>query len=151
MSSVQQGEEMMGPVEKLHQISLSQGWGVPQYSCSSYLDNSNQQLYQYSVMVPAVPNSSIPGEASHDRQIAMMNCACAALLGIAKETEKKFSGESSLTSLQGPHLQSAAASTATASVLSSQEVPGLDQRQRRGANKARKGGAAPKKLQARQH
>ena len=150
MSSVQQREEMTGPVEKLHQVSLSQGWGIPRYSCSSCLDSSNQQLYQYSVMVPAVPNTSIPGEASHDRHIAMMNCACAALLGIAKETEKKFSGESYLTSLQGP-LQSAAASTDTASatVLSSQEVPGLEQRQSRGGNRARKGGAARKKLQAR--
>ena len=153
MSSVQQREEMTGPVEKLHQVSLSQGWGIPRYTCSSCLDSSNQQLYQYSVMVPAVPNTSIPGEASHDRHIAMMNCACAALLGIAKETEKKFSGESSLTSLQGPHLQSAAASTATASasLLSSQEVPSLDQRQSRGGKKTRKGGAARKKLQARHH
>ena len=139
---------MIGPVEKLHQVSLSQGWGVPRYSCSSCLDTSNQQLYQYSVMVPAVPNTSIPGEASHDRQVAMFNCACAALLGIARETERKFSSENSLTSLQGPHLQSARANTAT--VLSSQEVPDLDQRQRRGGNKARKGGAAHKKLEARQ-
>ena len=154
MAGVQQGE-MMGPVEKLQEVSLSQGWGVPQYSCSSYLDNSNQELSQYSVMVPAFPNTSISGEASHDRQLAMMNCACAALQGIVREIEKKFSSENSLTSLQEPHLQSAAVNTwataTTASVLSSQEVPGLDQRQRRGANKARKGGAAPKKLQARQH
>ena len=151
--SSSEGEEMMGPVDKLLQVSLSQGWGVPQYSCSSYLDTTNQQMYQYSVMVPAVPNSSIPGDVSEDRQVAMMNCACAALLGIARETQRKFSSENSLTSLQGPLLQSAAPNTATntATVLSSQEVPGLDQRQRRGGNKARKGGAARKKLQARQH
>ena len=147
-----EGEEMMEPVEKLLQVSLSQGWGVPQYSCSSYLDTSNQQLYQYSVMVPAIPNTSIPGEVSHDRQLAMINCACAALLGIARETQRKFSSENSLTSLQGPLLQSAAASTSnTATVLSSQEVPGLDQRQRRDGNKARKGGAARKNLQAKHH
>ena len=136
-------------MEKLHQVSLSQGWGVPQYSCSSYLDTTNQQMYQYSVMVPAVPNSLIPGEVSEDRQLAMMNCACAALLGIARETQRKFSSENSLTSLQGPLLQSAAANTVT--VLSSQEVPGLDQRQNRDGVKARKGGAARKKLQARPH
>ena len=157
MSSVQQREEMTGPVEKLHQVSLSQGWGIPRYSCSSCLDSSNQQLYQYSVMVPAVPNTSIPGEANHDRQLAMFNCACAALQGIARETERKFSSENSLTSLQEPHLQSAAATTwatvtaTTATVLSSQEFPGLEQRQSRGGNKARKGGAARKKLQARLH
>ena len=139
-------QEMIGPVEKLHQVSLSQGWGVPQYSCASYLDSSNQQLYQYSVMVPAVPNTLIPGEASQDRQLAMMNCACAALQGIARETERRFSSENSL-SLQEPQLQSAAANTAT--VLSSQEVAGLNQRQRRRGNRARKGGAALKKLQAR--
>ena len=148
-----EGEEMMEPVDKLLQVSLSQGWGVPQYSCSSYLDTSNQQLYQYSVMVPAIPNTSIPGEVSHDRQLAMINCACAALLGIARETQRKFSSENSLTSLQGPLLQSAAPNTATntATVLSSQEVPGLDQRQRRDGNKARKGGAARKNLQAKHH
>ena len=147
--SSSEGEEMMEPVDKLLQVSLSQGWGVPQYSCSSYLDTSKQQLYQYSVMVPAIPNTSIPGEVSHDRQLAMINCACAALLGIARETQRKFSSENSLTSLQGPLLQSAAASTAP--VLSSQEVPGLDQRQSRDGVKARKGGAARKKLQARHH
>ena len=150
-----EGEEMMGPVEKLQQVSLSQGWGIPQYSCSSYLDTNNQQMYQYSVMVPAVPNTSIPGEVSEDRQLAMMNCACAALLGIAKETQRTLSGENSLTSLQGPLLQSAAANTnttaSTATVLSSQEVTGLDQRQRRDGNKARKGWAARKKLQAKHH
>ena len=153
--SVQEGEDMTGPVEKLHQVSLSQGWGIPRYSCSSYLDTNNQQMYQYSVMVPAVPNSSIPGEVSEDRQLAMMNCACAALLGIAKETQRKLSSENSLTSVQGPLLQSAAANTAstasTTTILSSQEVTGLDQRQRRDGVKARKGGAARKKLQARHH
>ena len=143
---------MTGPVERLQQVSLSQGWGIPQYSCSSYLDTTNQQLYQYSVMVPAIPNTSIPGEVSHDRQLAMINCACAALLGIARETQRKFSSENSLTSLQGPLLQSAAATTSnTVTVLSSQEVPGLDQRQRRDGVKARKGGAARKKLQTRHH
>ena len=132
------------------QVSLSQGWGVPQYSCASYLDSSNQQLYQYSVMVPAVPNTLIPGEASQDRQLAMMNCACAALQGIARETERRFSSENcpasltSLSSLQGPHLQSAQANSTT--VLTSQEVA-----RRRTGNKARKGGAARKKLQARPH
>ena len=152
---VQQAEEMIGPVEKLHQVSLGQGWGVPQYSCSSYLDNNNQQVYQYSVTVPAVPNSVIPGEVSHDRQLAMMNCACAALQGIARETQKKFSSENSLTSLQGPLLQSAAANTATAtaSVLYSQEAPAVNQRPRqregRGGYKSRKSGAARRKLQAR--
>ena len=153
--SVQEGEDMTGPVEKLHQVSLSQGWGIPRYSCSSYLDTNNQQMYQYSVMVPAVPNSSIPGEVSEDRQLAMMNCACAALLGIAKETQRKLSSENSLTSVQGPLLQSAAANTAstasTTTILSSQEVTGLDQRQRRDGNKARKGWAARKKLQAKHH
>ena len=144
---------MIGPVEKLHQVSLSQGWGVPQYSCASYLDINNQQLYQYSVMVPAVPNTLIPGEASQDRQLAMMNCACAALQGIARETQRRFSSENSpasltsLSSLQGPHLQSAPANSTT--VLTSQEVAGLNQRQRKAGNKARKGGAAQKKLQAR--
>ena len=146
-----EGEEIMGPVDRLQQVSLSQGWGIPQYSCSSYLDTSSQQLYQYSVMVPAVPNTSIPGDVSHDRQLAMINCACAALLGIARETQRKFSSENSLTSLQGPLLQSAASSTATNTVLSSQEVPGLDQRQRRQGNKAGKGWAARKKLQAKHH
>ena len=157
MSSGLQAEEMIGPVEKLHQVSLGQGWGVPQYSCSSYLDNNNQQVYQYSVTVPAVPNSVIPGEVSHDRQLAMMNCACAALQGIARETQKKFSSENSLTSLQGPLLQSAAANTATAtaSVLYSQEAPAVNQRPRqregRGGYKSRKSGAARRKLQARHH
>ena len=144
------GQEMIGPVEKLHQVSLGQGWGVPQYSCASYLDINNQQLYQYSVMVPAVPNTLIPGEASQDRQLAMMNCACAALQGIARETQRRFSSENSLTSLsslQGPQLQSAPANSTT--VLTSQQVAGLNQRQRRAGNKARKGGAAQKKLQAR--
>ena len=144
------GQEMIGPVEKLHQVSLGQGWGVPQYSCASYLDINNQQLYQYSVMVPAVPNTLIPGEASQDRQLAMMNCACAALQGIARETQRRFSSENcpaSLSSLQGPHLQSAPANSTT--VLTSQQVAGLNQRQRRAGNKARKGGAAQKKLQAR--
>ena len=139
---------MIGPVEKLHQVSLSQGWGVPQYSCASYLDINNQQLYQYSVMVPAVPNTLIPGEASQDRQVAMMNCASAALQGIARETQRRFSSENSL-SLQEPQLQSAAANTTT--VLASQEVAGLNQRQRRRGNRGRKGGAALKKLQARPH
>ena len=149
MSSVQQREEMTGPVEKLHQVSLSQGWGIPRYTCSSCLDSSNQQLYQYSVMVPAVPNSSIPGEVSEDRQLAMMNCACAALQGIARETQRKFSSENSLTSLQGPLLQSAAANTAT--VRTNQQGPGLNQRLSRGGKKARKSGAARRKLKASQH
>ena len=150
-------QEMIGPVEKLHQVSMSQGWGVPQYSCASYLDSSNQQLYQYSVMVPAVPNTLIPGEANQDRQLAMLNCACAALQGIARETQRRFSSEntpsslSSLTRLQGPHLQSVAPNTASASVLTSQGVAGLNQRPRKAGNKARKGGAAHKKLQARYH
>ena len=101
-------------------------------------------------MVPAVPNTLIPGEASQDRQLAMMNCACAALQGIARETQRRFSSENSpasLSSLQGPHLQSAPANSTT--VLTSQQVAGLNQRQRRAGNKARKGGAAQKKLQAR--
>ena len=129
-SSVQEGEKI-GPVEKLHQVSRSQGWGFPQYSLTSYLDNSNQLLHQYSVMVPAVPNTNIQGEASDDKQLAMMYCASAAL----------------------SQLQSAAANTATstATVLCSQEVPGLNQSQRRGGKKARKGRAARKKLKARQH
>ena len=144
---VQQVEEMIGPVEKLHEVSLGQGWGIPQYSCSSFLDLNNQQLYQYSVSVPAVPNSFIPGEVSEDRQVAMMNCACAALQGIATETQRKFSTENSLTRLQGSHLQAAPA----ANLLSGQEEPGNNQRQGRGANKARRGGVARKKLQARHH
>ena len=69
--------------------------------------------------------------------------------------KRKFSSENSLTSLQGPLLQSAAANinttATTATVLSSQEVPGLDQRQRREGNKAGKGWAARKKLQAKHH
>ena len=93
----------------------------------------------------------LPGEVSEDRQLAMMNCACAALQGIARETQRKFSSENSLTSLQGPLHQSATANNATATILSSQEVTGLDQRQRRDGVKARKGGAARKKLQARHH
>ena len=64
-----------GPVEKLHRISLSQSWGVPRYTCRSFLSSTGQQLYQYSVSVPAVPNSSVAGEASPDRQIAMMSAA----------------------------------------------------------------------------
>ena len=64
-----------GPVEKLHRISLSQSWGVPRYNCRSFLSSTGQQLYQYSVSVPAVPNSSVAGEASPDRQIAMMSAA----------------------------------------------------------------------------
>ena len=68
-------EEPSGPVEKLHQVSLSQGWGVPRYSCNAFLDYTGQQYFQYSVSVPAVPTSSITGEASLDRHIAMMNSA----------------------------------------------------------------------------
>ena len=67
--------EPTGPVEKLHQVSLSQGWGIPRYSCNSFLDYTGQQVFQYSVSVPAVPTSSIMGEASLDRHIAMMNSA----------------------------------------------------------------------------
>ena len=143
---------MIGPVEKLHEVSLGQGWGIPQYTCSSYLDVNNQQLYQYSVSVPAVPNSFIPGEVSEDRQVAMMNCACAALQGIATETQRKFSSENSLTRLQGPHLEAAATNTtATARLLTSQEESGINQRQGRAANKSRRGGGDRKKLQARHH
>ena len=71
----QEQGEPTGPVEKLHQVSLSQGWGIPRYSCNSFLDYTGQQVFQYSVSVPAVPTSSIMGEASLDRHIAMMNSA----------------------------------------------------------------------------
>ena len=58
-------QELEGPVEKLHQVS--QGWGVPQYTVSSFLDSAGQQMFQYSV--------SVPHDASPDRHIAMINSA----------------------------------------------------------------------------
>ena len=64
-----------GSVEKLHRISLSQNWGVPRYICRSFLDFNGQEVFLYSVSVPAVPNSSVKGEPSPDKHIAMMNAA----------------------------------------------------------------------------
>ena len=61
-------QELAGPVEKLYQVSLSQGWGAPQYTVSSFLDSAGQQMFQYSV-------SAVPHDASPDRHIAMINAA----------------------------------------------------------------------------
>ena len=70
-----QGSKVEGPVEKLHEISLSQNWGVPRYTCRSFLDFNGHEVFLYSVSVPAVPGSSVEGEPSPDKHIAMMNAA----------------------------------------------------------------------------
>ena len=40
-----QQEQVEGPVEKLHKVSLSQNWGVPRYTVRSFLNFTGQQLF----------------------------------------------------------------------------------------------------------
>jgi len=140
-----------GPVEKLQQVSLSQGWGwgEPQYTSLSFRDSTGQQVFQYSVSVPAVPTSKITGEVSLDRHIAMMNTACAALQGIATETQRQFS--QNLTNIQrgqagvGPSSSNTMLGQVSVGPSSSNTMLRSEEDWRREANKA----ARPsKRLQA---
>jgi len=78
-----------GPLERLHHLSMLQGWGVPQYECSAY-DSNGQTVYQYSVQVPNVPGSKLTGEVDPDKHQALMDCAKAALQGISKASYQRY-------------------------------------------------------------
>ena len=70
---------IIGPLERMHDLCLRQNWGIPQYNCSTFLDKTGQHVYQYEVSVPAVSKICLLGEPSHDRHMALINSACAAL------------------------------------------------------------------------
>ena len=81
----------VGPLEQLNRLCLSQGWGSPEYTCMSCVEGvTGQHVYQYHVSVK-VSQSHIYGEASHDRLLALINCACAALQAISAASMQQFS------------------------------------------------------------
>merc|ERR1712114_161556 len=94
----------VGPLEQLNRLCLSQGWGSPEYTCMSWGEGvTGQHVYQYHVSVK-VSQSHIYGEASHDRLLALINCACAALQAISAASMQQFSSPPpySMTVLQPP-------------------------------------------------
>jgi len=82
-----------GPLERMHDLCLRQNWGLPQYNCSTFLDKTGQHVYQYEVSVPAVSKNCVLGEPSHDRHMALINSACAALQGIARASVQQYAAQ----------------------------------------------------------
>merc|ERR1712112_160190 len=81
----------VGPLEQSNRLCLSQGWGSPEYTCMSCVEGeTGQHVYQYHVSVK-VSQSHIYGEASHDRLLALINCACATLQAISAASMQQFS------------------------------------------------------------
>jgi len=66
---------------------------LPQYNCSTFLDKTGQHVYQYEVSVPAVSKNCVLGEPSHDRHMALINSACAALQGIARASVQQYAAQ----------------------------------------------------------
>ena len=81
----------VGPLEQLNKLCLSQGWGIPEYACRSSLDITGQHVYQYNVSLPRISQSHVHGVASHDRLLALINCACAGLQAISASSMQQFS------------------------------------------------------------
>jgi len=81
---------IIGPLERMHDLCLRQNWGLPQFKCSTFLDKTGQNVYQYQVSVPAVSRICLLGEPSHDRHLALINSACAALQGIAHASLQQY-------------------------------------------------------------
>jgi len=84
---------IIGPLERMHDLCLKQNWGLPQYNCSTFLDKTGQHVYQYEVSVPAVSKNCVLGEPSHDRHMALINSACAALQGIARASVQQYAAQ----------------------------------------------------------
>jgi len=84
---------IIGPLERMHDLCLRQNWGLPQYNCSTFLDKTGQHVYQYEVSVPAVSKNCVLGEPSHDRHMALINSACAALQGIAHASVQQYAAQ----------------------------------------------------------
>jgi len=84
---------IIGPLERMHDLCLRQNWGIPQYNCSTFIDKTGQHVYQYEVSVPAVSRNCLLGEPSHDRHMALINSACAALQGIARASVQQYAAQ----------------------------------------------------------
>ena len=84
---------IIGPLERLHTLCLRQQWGSPQYHCATYLDTTGQCVYQYNVSLPNISRHHVYGEASHDKHMALINSACAALQGITEASLKMYSSQ----------------------------------------------------------
>jgi len=101
----------VGPLEQLNKLCQSQGWGNPDYACLSSLDMTGQHVYQYHVSVPRISQSQIYGEASHDRLLALINCACAALQAISAASMQQFSSPPPYYRTPPPQLPSSSSMT----------------------------------------
>ena len=75
------------PVEELEWVAARQGWGRPRYQCEEQGAGATR-LYRYSVSVPAVPGSSVPGDWVGDREAALQHCATVCLAAILDETRR---------------------------------------------------------------
>ena len=80
----QQQEAVEGPVETLLRLSLSQGWGTPQYSYQTALSPQHQLLYQCSVSFPARPGVLVHGLPAFHPGLAAFSSAWTALEGISR-------------------------------------------------------------------
>ena len=64
-------------------MCVGQGWGPPQYRCSTSADLLGQAVHLYQVAVPRVSATWIPGSPNTDRHLALISCAQAGLHAIA--------------------------------------------------------------------
>jgi len=69
----------VGPLEQLFNIATKQGWGIPQFSVDQCINPLGQILHRYTVSLPHVSTTAVPGEWDTDRGAALINCAVSTL------------------------------------------------------------------------
>ena len=68
-------------------VCVGQGWGPPQYRCSTSADLLGQAVHLYQVAVPRVSATWIPGSPNTDRHLALISCAEAGLHAITTASQ----------------------------------------------------------------
>ena len=71
-------------------VCVGQGWGPPQYRCSTSPDLLGQAVHLYQVAVPRVSATWIPGSPNTDRHLALISCAQAGLHAITTASQVFF-------------------------------------------------------------
>ena len=80
----QQQQAVEGPVETLFRLSVSHGWGIPQYAYQTALSPHHQLIYQCSVSFPARPGVLVHGLPAFHPGLAAFSSAWTALEGISR-------------------------------------------------------------------
>ena len=84
LSPPEQATKFSSPLEELLHLSLVKGWGEPQYSMNTSVDNNLQPLYKYTITFTSVP-FKVVGEACQVESQAFINCTGLALQGIRQQ------------------------------------------------------------------